>query len=1057
MDDTQGITSRFKKELITQKTGQLFFNIVQLNNTSAEAVRIKPMFLTPGGWTQFNPPLADTLIQPGDSIFLSLRARIPAETSSETDYTMFFRAFDPDDGVLSECEFTVVIEKFHDWGATIEKDRVFFTSEEKTSRMSVVLSNNGNVEEAIHLKFDVDKKIRMEEQAKWTNGLEVILPPFHDTVIEVTVTYINDEERVFDMGRVSLIATSEEKTQRLSVLIEKYNDVYAPLFIDRSLPHMVEVGFRTFSNNKEVLPFIKTRGKAKFKRGSTFTYNFNYYAITRNENFLTNSYYNFLYQWRDLKVGLGAFSSQLGRNLYTRNGIMVSNIVRLSPTFSLEAFISQSIFAPKTSAAIGYTLDTKKVDINGSFAYDRDAEKGLNTSSGILRVQNIKLFKTHQVNVSIYGFGEDHYRTNDYTLAGVAYDLSYFGKIGKSFTFQLINNYGSPNVPGAQMGLFLTNFNATYAIDERIRYFSMNYIYGTRTYYNMGVDGTRLPDNKLRDQYVNFKFHSNLNPNHTWEAGPSFEVYRSSRPSQIEGQFQEFWTQKLRIEYKSNIHRNLSLNAKAGLSDLTISDSDTLYERRYDFHLMGGYNFLQDYSVSFSYDYGPMVNSGLYQYAGDALNHSISVGPSMSSTYLNNRINFNLFANLQYRIDLNNIGVNINPRIETYIARDWYFVASGTYHFNRQEYRDKMVSNSFAYAEFSVRKMWGKSDFNRWQKDTRKVKLIFFKDDNSNGVKDYGEQGVPYVKARMRLTNSASPNVSTQFPVDVVLLSNDDGVVMFNRMPVGFYELTIIPLGDVKEYFYVDRGAEKLEITKVSVFYIPFQKASRLTGTINVKRAQFIKQGEEALSLENIRVTAYNKTGNSYSSFTLADGSFTIYVPGENEYYVRLPNVFGETFRILKNDILTYVSDTAGNFVAFNVVEKSRQISFKKAEPAEADTVEQPLKIKVLHGKMYENQPRDTVDVNATPDFNIKYAPPPEQKMETGRFYVTIGGAMEQDAALKYHRVLTENGHIAYIGLDEAKDKYYVFSNYFTTEREAKKERDRLEKAGLSEVKVLEY
>jgi hypothetical protein len=897
----------------------------------------------------------------------------------------------------------------------------------------------------------------MDGAQDWRNGKELTLPPFSDTTINLTLTYTNDENRVFDMGRIAVAAQTETQLSRRFVMIEKYNDVYAPLFIDKNLPHMVEVGFRTFTNNRDVLPFLKTRGTARFKRGSSLMYNFNYYALTGNESLLSNTYYNFLYQWRDLKVGLGAFSSQLGRNLYTRNGIMVSNVVKLAPGFSLEAFISQSLFVPKTSGAIGYNLETKRVNINGSFAYDRDADKGINTASAVARFEEIRFLKTHEVNVNLYGYNEDHYRTTPYSLRGLAYDLNYFGKIGRSFTFQLLNNYGSPNLPGPQQGLFQVLFNSNYFIDERTRYISLKYNYGTRKYYNIGYDGTRLPENKLYDQYVNVKYHSNLNVNHVWEAGPSFEIYHSIRPSQVEGQFQDFKTRKMRVEYKSNIRRVLSLQVKAGLSDITIRDIETTEERRYDFHVMGGYNFLKYYSLSFSYDYGPMVNSGLYQYALDALNHSLTVGPSMSSTYFNDRLTLNLFANLLYRFDLQHLSFNLNPKIETYIARDWYFVLSGTYHFSRQEYARNTAVKNYAYAEISIKKLWGKSEFNRWQKDTRRVKIIFFKDDNNNGIKDYGEEGIPYVKARMRLSNSASTNISTNFPVDVVLLSNEEGVVIFNKMPVGFYDLTVMPLGDVREYFYVDRGVQNLEVTKVSVFYIPFLKASRLTGKINMKRAQFTTRGDEEISLENIRITAYNKSGNSYSSFTLRDGSFTIFVPGETEYYVRMPNVFGDKFKILKNDIMTFVSDTVKTSLVFNVVESTRQISFKKAEPAKPDTVEQPLKIKVLHGKMYENQPQDTVDVNATPDFNIKYAPPTEQVMEKGRYYVTIGGAMEREEAIKYHRVLTENGHIAYIGLDEPGEEYYVFSNYFTTQQEARKEKDRLHKANLKEVKVLEY
>jgi hypothetical protein len=658
--------------------------------------------------------------------------------------------------------------------------------------------------------------------------------------------------------------------------------------------------------------------------------------------------------------------------------------------------------------------------------------------------------------LNAYGYHESHYQNKEFTLSGVAYDLRYFGRIGRSFTVQFINNYGSPNIPGPQMGLFNAQLHTTYSVDA-MRYFSARYSYATRKYYNIGYGGERLPDNNLKDHYVTVKFHLKTNPNHMWEAGPSFEVYHSIRPSQTEGLFTDFNTRKIRFEYSSVIARNLTINMKAGLSDVKVSESSEISERRYDFHLLGAYNILGGYGMSFSYDYGPMVNSGLYQYPNDALNHSLTVGPSMMSYFFNQRVNFNLYANLQYRFDLNHTSLNINPRVEAYIFRDWYFVVSGTYHYSRQEYPRYTAKNSYAYAEFSIRKRWGKTEFNKWQKDTRRLKVIFFKDDNNNGIKDYGEDGVPDVKTRLRLTNSATMNVSTQFPIDIILLSNEEGIVIFNRLPVGFYDMSIYPLGDVKEYFYVDRGAEKLELTKTTVYYVPFQKASKLTGSFSVKRSKFIKQGEEILDYSNIRVTAYNTLGNSYSSFTLEDGTFTIFLPGNREYYVRMPNVFGEKFQILNNDQVIYVSDTSESHVHFNITEKGRQIAFKKAKKADADSVDKPLKIKVLHGDMYENPAFDSVDVNAPPEFIIKFAPPAEEVMKTGRFYVVIGNPVDKEEGLKMYRILSENGITTVLGLDERSGHYFVFTKHFATKSAARSEEDRLKKAGLSNARTIEY
>lgn len=1052
------LSVHFKKNEITQKTGQLGFNTLLVHNLTDSNIRIKPIFTLPDKWARFSSLLYDTLVPAHDSLFLPLRFRIPSDASSESGYEISFKAYSIHNQLLAETSFQVFAEPFHDWDVVIPSERVFFYPGMESAHFEVLVSNKGNVREKIDLNIHPDLKIRMTDETAWKQGRQVVLAPFTDTVIRLDVAYAYQEDRIFDLCKLQIDAVANDDNLRRIIMIEKYSDIYAPMYIDRSLPHQAEAGVRTFTGNRDFLPFVKTRGFSTFKNKSTFLYNFNYYALAENEDIISNSYYNFLYHWQTLKVGLGAFSSQYGRNIYTRHGLMVSNVVNLTPNFAMEAFVSQSLLTPKTSAAVGYVFKIRKTDYNGSFAYDRDADRKVNTTSMLFQTGNIPLHKNHAINLNLYGYHEFHYQNKEYTLMGLAYDIRYSGRFGKALQLQITNNYGTPDMPGPQMGLFNFIAYTTYAIGDHRRYFSSRMVYSTRNYYNYSFDGDKLPENDLSNKYVNVLFHSNRSDDHKWEAGPSIEFYHSIRPStEVEGSFADYYSQKLRFEYKGVIFKNLTINMKAGINDIRYRDNGDFYEQKYDFHVLGGYSMTGGYGLAFSYDYGPMVNSGLYQYAGDTRNHSITFGPTMMTSFWKERINFNLFTNFIYRFDLEYASLNINPKIEAYLFQDFYLVMSGTYHYSRQQYPDYSARNSYAYLEVSVKKRWGKSDYNKWQKDTRRLKLILFKDENANGIKDFEEQGVPFVKTRLRLTNSASENVSTQFPVDITLLSNEEGIVIYNRLPVGFYDLTIFPLGDVREYFYVDRGAEKLELTKTSVYYIPFQKATKLSGNITVKRQQFIKQGEETLDLANIRVTAYNTKGNSYSSFTLEDGSFTIYVPGENEYYVRMPNVFGDSYKIPNNDMLVYVSDTTESFVGFNVIESSRQIAFKKAKPEKPDTVKQALKIKVLHGKLYENQPQDTVDINAMPEFNIQFAPPDEQLMVAGNYYVVAGALMDRPEALKYQRILDENGVRSYLGLDEPSGRYWVFTNYYRSQESARKEMDRLKKAGLKDVKVMKY
>lgn len=1056
--EKRGITTRFIKPEIFPGLGDLNFNIVRIVNHADSAIRIKPILVMPPKWNLFSNPYNDTLVKAHDSISLIYRFKLPDKVSSEISYDLSFRAYSSKNNLLSENICKIYPEPRHDWNITMPENRVFFSPRNDQTGFSVKVENKGNVGETIDLKINIDKKIDLTSTGSWQPGQPLVLEPFQDTVLNFDLEYSNKANPVFDLSKFQIDASTEDTLLRKPLMIEKYSDTYAPFVIDRSLPHQIEVGFRTFSKNDKILPFIKTRGKATLNKQSTLAYNFNYYALTGNENFISNTYYNFLYSWKMLKVGLGAFSSPLGRNLYTRSGLMVNGIMKLSPTLQMEGYLSQSIIYPKTSVATGLTYQKKKIKLLGTLAYDIDNDKKVNTGSAMISSNVIPIFKNHEISFNLYGYHEVHSLTQKYTMAGVAYDLNYFIKIGKVVTLQFSNNYGSPNMPGTQMGVL--NFFARSSFQlGKSRKIAVSYANTSRDYYSYSYEGVKLPTDRLYNQYSSLMFQSNKNIRHIWEAGPSVESFISYRSSAAYPEDQtEYRTQKLRMEYRGIILKSLTLNMKTGMSNILIIDSRETKDRKYDFHLMGGYSFPNGIAINFSYDYGPMVNSGLYQFAGDAKNHSLNFGPGIYQTYAKDRVAFNLFSNFTYRFDLKYGSININPKVEAYLFRDWYVVASGTYHYAQQQYPDIKTRNSYVYFEFSIKKRFGKSEFNKWQRGTRKLRVELFKDDNGNGQKDDNEKGVPDVKTRLTLTNTDDPEISTQFPIDITLLSNSKGMVYYNQLPTGFYDLNLVPLGDVREYFYVNKAIEKIQLTENDVHYIPFQKATKLTGKLIVERQKFIRKGTENLDLENIKITAYDNNENSYSAFTLEDGTFTIFVPGNNTYFLRMGNVFGSGFKILKNDIPVRVGDTVVEPVVFNIEEISRQVKFKDSKAAPADSVrQQPLKIKVLHGKFYENSNKVPVDKDAIPEFNIKEAPVPERPIISGNFYVVLGQDQNRTEAVKMIRILKENGIDAKLGYLDTENMYYVYSGYFATKAETRAELDRMRQAGLNEAESVKF
>ncbi len=366
-----------------------------------------------------------------------------------------------------------------------------------------------------------------------------------------------------------------------------------------------------------------------------------------------------------------------------------------------------------------------------------------------------------------------------------------------------------------------------------------------------------------------------------------------------------------------------------------------------------------------------------------------------------------------------------------------------------------VFGSSFYYMEFAIRKNWGKNYNDKWQNDLRRLDIQMFKDDNGNGVKDNFEKGIPDVKVRIKLTNSAKQYEKGSLPVDITLVTNEKGFVSFNSIPKGFYDLIINPLSDLMEYFYIGQHIDKIELLKNDIKQIPFQKAHKLEGSIELKRQKFVKESEINIDLANIKVTAYNNQGNSYSAFTDANGKFVIFVPGNQMYYVRIVNVFGENYIISNNDINAPVPETVGNPIVFHVVEKNRQINFKKISQPKPDSIDYKLqKIKVLAGTISQkDENRISETRNESP-----FKPKTDKKMlQSGKYYLVLAEAKSIAEAVKYRKIFTEQGLIISFGYDDSKLVTYVYTNYYLLRDDAQKELKIIEKMGIRGAFVMKY
>lgn len=1047
--ETDPLTVSFVKDQIIQKTGELSFNVVKITNNTSYPKNIQTVLNLPNGWAKFSNAFGDTIIPPNTQIALPFRFRTSPKSRSEIEHKVNFIAFDKERRSTVEASFSVILDAYHSWDIIIPEKRVYFYPGIDIAQLEVQIVNSGNTTEIINIDITPDRNLILTGVEGNSISREITLPPSSEEIIRLEAQYINSDSRVFDINKVRIIANSDEKKIYRSVILEKYSDEYAPFEVDRTLAHETEAGFRSFARTSEIKPFVRARGNHTFKNDSEFRYNFTYYDILESENIISNSYYNFLYSWDEFKAGIGAFSSMLGRNLYSRNCIMVSNVFSVDETSSIEGYASYGLIDPKANIAAAYHKSTDRFELKGSLAYDIDNFHNRNTASAVLHTGRFKVIKNHELRLSLYGYNENYDVKNPYSLAGYAWDINYYGKITSDFEIHFTNNYGSPDIPGPQMGL--TNFytKLKFSPGEGKNYVTLSYINSSRDYYFHDVDGVKLPDIYLKDNYASFFFHNNSFKKVRWYVGPSVEFYNSSHPLP-QNKRRKYDVDKYRMEFKGNFGHNLMVNVKYGLGIMNIEIENRLEERVHDFHVLANYSN-NGYGIRAAYDYGPMVNMGLYQYALDAGNHSISISPYVLKSYFKGRVGLSLFTNYTYRFDLEYGSLNINPKVETYLYKDWYAVVGGTYTYTQQDYGELRIKNSFYYAEFSIKKRWGRSDYYKWRKDLRRMKLQLFKDKNGNGKMDRGEEGIPNVKVRIELTNTADHRSRENFPVDITLMSNERGIVYFTRIPKGFYKVTIIPLIDLQEYFYVDNSRSNIELNKNANMVIPFQKADKIVGRVELKRNKFVTEDDEKIGMSNIKVTAYNEVGDSYSTFTLGDGSFTIYAPGNHVYHVRIKNVFGSDFVIMNNDSRRLLTDSVSQPVVIRVVEKSRKINFKKAKRTKPDAPD-VQKIKVLPGKIYENSSEKPVDVNSIPDFKINTSAVAIKELQPDKYYLSSGQTKNLEDAHRIIKVLDEQGVKAEIRTFGDPAQYIIIVDEFEKLGNA---RDRLKRYWNSGIRTV--
>lgn len=954
--NSSGIEMKFVQTRTKITASELASNVLQIINGTNKELDLTLQINPPAGWKSFGKQNTLIHLNPKDSFFIPVRVSPGFGLKGNTNYVV--------NAYLSTETFTITssvwyiaVEKISKWQALPSSNKVYFTTGSDTANFSLYLSNDGNSDEILDIQAFPEKNIFfINAQGEATNesSRQIILRVGTDTNLYYTVKKSDD---VIVPSATDPNPDNSKKNYRikLKVINEKAGKGVArnwtgsieffklsdERFIEKSssksLPVIID--FQTYNLlAPSSYASLNILGTKRFKNNAFLNY---YYQadFVKNELDLKSfpgSYYYLGYFNRFFELELGDIgANKPGSTLNGKGAKMALNF--LNNKIGALYVRSPSLFDNYFIDGFGlfHSFKSKIFSIDNYYQHTSYIARKITTDFATTDL-NIRIFRAHTIKIGLGYSNENHYWIADSAMdiSGLGVRFGYsssFKKLNYSFLFQS----STPSyVPARGLTAFQGSIN--YRLNDK---YSLSFA-GNRSEYKPEMYSSgklQLPLTYNKQEVYNFRL-TYRNRNYSMVFNPTYYTLKSN--------LVEANTGGLNIEYRLKSRTELRYY-------FTVFGGFTAFPTRPDLNKIFISNtklsvMYKMFQANLRYSYGPYYAIEQMQY----MQNKINPQKFYSTFYYDywfagNKVKLNLNANYIYTIINNRHQFNTRPELFFYSKMGiiFNFYARYLLYADGEQFRTVSRPGIGTYSESVPATTTNrfeigtgvKLNFNMPVGPSRNydVKIIAFRDLNGNGVKDPSEKGIDNMLIRLKINDSIAAMINTAvvygetMPTEFELITNSDGVVMYNNVPMGDYIITALPLASMGGWF--DGKTFYKNISKNQVFYIPLSKGARVSGGILTERELY--SDNKVLILNNIRVSAQSLTdGKTFSTLTGQDGSFTLYVPN-GEYVVSInESAVGEKWEFLQNNIPLKVEEDFENYnISFYLVEKKRTIRLSNA------------------------------------------------------------------------------------------------------------------------------
>ncbi|HRO42887.1 MAG TPA: hypothetical protein PL009_08635 [Flavipsychrobacter sp.] len=878
-------TKLMHDSVVAHSNKEFVYNTVTVYNNTASKIELQIIITGPKGWQMITSNIANIILEPFASSVIPMRFS-PSGNNTATwqEVRIEYRINNVID--TRKNFFRIKVQEYSSFKASLPNSNQVLTGYQKNNTIPVFVKNSGNTT-GKYLIAAVNQLLKLNYST------EIQLPPGKDTTFFLPLTLSESQFAMLKKEDIRISVANEKK--EVINLIQSFSKVgyilkdHASAWLE--MPLQLEVGTMYQGSQSPIQYYGALFGSLDLSERDRVSMSLRSNTIAQGQT-NNNSIVRLDYTGKNFSASLGNVQGA-GEFMVDGYGARVG--------YEWEGNNKAEVFATVKSRSgdtkvggVALQLGLKEnLRIYDALSLSQDNVRLMN--SGILsQITEYKFEKGRFALITGLGVEKNNAQLAEggkSSLMGSSfgYNLQYTSKrIG------VMSNvlYNSDNYPGTFKGQRVQQHDLKWLLGKHFLGSYFEYNFRKQSYWQDSL----FLENVFNGKTTNYGIKGGVNLK-----GTSFvlAVGNQQQIQQGEGTYQTNYNY-LNLNIATVLFKSLFINLNSfGGNMSTIGGTK---HSAFISTTQGNVQY-KKFGASFRYDNGPYYYQEFVSYIQKPEDYQrIIFSPFAEFHLLNKALHVRTQANYAQTQPANVSNTSVLTNIN-YAAKNYDFNINGILpigaNANNQTYINAAFRMRIKAPFIAVRKYYN-------------LTMVLFKDLNSNGVKDNGEE--PVSGQTLSLNGD-------------LFVSDATGLVIYKNTEKGAYKADFGYSSKLKGWMPSDGTIQYYELTGNKTILIPYKVSRVLSGKLLVEKDSLSNAG---FNPHNIKVSATGQNGEVYATLTDENGEFYFNVPSGN-YVVSLSDAaFGDQFKPVQ---FSQPADLVNNNIKtlyFEIKQKKRQINIRK-------------------------------------------------------------------------------------------------------------------------------